>query len=98
MNTRQKVILLSGIALLALSVLYPPWFYKNHTTSAERSAGFHLFNSPPSVEPYKMREIFSIPPDDSDPIITAQIDKFRLLVQSVLLASIMVGSILIFSS
>jgi hypothetical protein len=48
-NTTQRVIILSGMAVIVLMGLYPPWTYtfKSSITYSEQPAGYGFIASPP---------------------------------------------------
>jgi hypothetical protein len=49
LNTTQRVIILAGIAIIALMGLFPPWTYtlKATMTYSEEPAGYGFIASPP---------------------------------------------------
>jgi len=90
---------LAGIILFGLSELFPPWVYEDENTSVRRSAGYHLFNSPPKLKfPAEMRAIFSLGPNDPTKFMWVHEDGLRLYGQRLLLIVLTPGLILAFSN
>src|SRR5437016_14444269 len=82
MNRKQWTIMLAGIALFGLSELFPPWVYEDENTSVRRSAGYHVFNSPPKIEsPAEMRAVFSLRPNEPTKFMWVHVNGLRLYVQ-----------------
>jgi hypothetical protein len=50
MNSRQKKVLLIGGALVALTLLFPPWEYFDPDSSGRSDAGYHFFLTPPGPQ------------------------------------------------
>lgn len=50
LNRKQKLILLTGITLIALSELFPPWVYFDSASSGHRHAGYHFFMNKPALK------------------------------------------------
>jgi hypothetical protein len=63
-----------------VSELFPPWVFRDSSTSARRSAGYHfLFSAPPKIKPQnEMREVFSIKTDGFDHGFAVRRDMGRL--------------------
>ncbi|HZH29925.1 MAG TPA: hypothetical protein VEY11_04120 [Pyrinomonadaceae bacterium] len=79
-----------------LSEMYPPWLYKDGSTSRQLSAGYHFLGSPPAPAPYeKMKEIFSIPDTDPPHYFRSHKDELRQYLQSIILAFLTLGSLLV---
>jgi hypothetical protein len=54
-------VIVAGLALFALSELFPPWLYEDENTSAVRPAGYHFYKSPPLLKtPPEMKKIFNL--------------------------------------
>lgn len=71
MNWKQKIVLLTGIAIVAVMGIYPPWVikipaYGHRETALKRDAGHSLIFRPPHIPPYSRR---------------ANLDVLRLLTQ-----------------
>jgi len=98
MNRKQWTILMVGIILFGLSELFPPWVYEDENTSVRRSAGYHLFTSPPKLKsPAEMRAIFSLGPNEPTKFMWAHQDGLRLYGQRILLIVLTPGLMLAFS-
>lgn len=64
MNKLQRIVLLIGLCAVGLMLLMPPWKYiaLREGDNIERSAGYALIFSPPSVKDHEaIRAAFSIP-------------------------------------
>jgi hypothetical protein len=64
MSKPQKIVVLIGVATVALMLLFPSWKYVRDTgrERIERDAGYGLIFSPPSLKDHEsIREAFSIP-------------------------------------
>ncbi|MHC4640959.1 MAG: hypothetical protein ACYS32_04890 [Planctomycetota bacterium] len=60
MNRKQKIVLLTGIAIIACMGIYPPWVikipaYGPRDTAAKRDAGHSFIFRPPHTAPYSRR-------------------------------------------
>ena len=49
MNSRQKAVLIVGLASVVLMLLFPPWNYFDPDMSAHPKAGYHFILAPPSL-------------------------------------------------
>lgn len=60
MNRKQKIVLLTGIAIIAFMGIYPPWVIKipaagHRETALRRDAGHSFIFRPPHIAPYVRR-------------------------------------------
>lgn len=94
MNSRQRKVLLFGIALLIAAVLCPPWLYYDGSTSNQASAGYYPFFNPPPVTTYL--QMFGQSDDDvlSTRFVRVQLNGIRLTVQILGLAFLTTGLML----
>ncbi|MDQ3012628.1 MAG: hypothetical protein M3X11_18195 [Acidobacteriota bacterium] len=101
LNKRQKQILLFGIALIALSELFPPWVYFNRMTSGKRSAGYHFFKNKPEVK--SRAEMLEMFPDSEErydlmQAIEVQRDSIQILLQRLFLSLFTLVLIILFKN
>ncbi len=61
LNKKQKLALLTGITLIALSELFPPWAYFDSASSGHRHAGYHFFMNKPALK--SREEMLELYPD-----------------------------------
>src|SRR5436309_14151598 len=97
LNTKQRIILLLGVAFFLLSELFPPWLYVDEYDSAQRSVGYHFLYAPPLVKSSnEMKEIFSIPADSSEEhLFRVKVDTFHLFAQRIIIVFLTGGLLLI---
>lgn len=50
LNQKQKLVLVLGITLIALSEIFPPWVYFDSESSGHRHAGYHFFMNKPGLK------------------------------------------------
>jgi hypothetical protein len=86
MNSRQKYVLLTGILLVGLADLFPPWLcvdqYYPYSRDVERFAGYSFLFAPPAPNP----------PTGDHPIATvSRIDSRRLTVEWAAILMLVVG-------
>jgi hypothetical protein len=96
MNTKQRAVLILGIALFTLSELFPPWLYVDQRFSGKLSAGYHYrFNPPPMKWPDEMRQLYPFPEDDPAQYIRVRIDYLLLYIQRIIITSLAIGLLLV---
>ena len=80
-------VIIAGLLLLALSELFPPWVYEDENTSGVRSAGYHVYKSPPAVKSSaEMRKIFNYRNGEATQFIWVHRDGLQILAQRIVLA------------
>lgn len=97
-NWKLLLVVVSGLGICALSELFPAWQYIDGNTSAVRSAGYHLYNSPPSVKSTaEMKKLFHWEDRDLPMAIRVRRDYFQSFSQRVVVAWLtIIGLILSF--
>jgi hypothetical protein len=87
--TRRNVWL-TGIVIVMLMVVFPPWFYFDANTSNQRSAGYHFLLSPPPLKNYE--EMFGFVYDDMPPqFVSVHLNRLRLITQLLTVAFLTIG-------
>jgi len=87
---KRRNLLLTATMILVLMVVFPPWLYFDGNTSNQRSAGYHLFHSPPPVKSYE--EMFGFPADDmATQFVRVRLNVIRFIVQLLSLVFLVMG-------
>ena len=90
MNHRRRNLWLISVFILMLMVVFPPWLYFDGFTSNQRSAGYHLFLSPPPIKSYG--EMFGFVADDMPTqFVRVRLNIIRLTTQLLTLAFLFMG-------
>ena len=95
-NWKPLLVVVSGLGIWALSELFPAWQYIDGNTSAVRPAGYHLYNSPPSVKSTaEMKKVFHWEDRDLPLAIRVRRDYFQSFAQRVVLAWLIVNGLIL---
>lgn len=89
MYKTQQLIILTGITLIFLMGLYPPWVYID-SNKVEHPMGYALIWQPPANQQQVKAQMFGITLQLDSKTQTATIDLVRLLIQIAILA-VMIG-------
>lgn len=95
MNSKQLTILIIAFVLFLMSLLTPPWLYKDTKTHEQRAGGYHLFTNEAQVKSdAEIREIFLIDKYDLPRQFTVQKHRSRLYCQLMAILFLSIGGFL----
>jgi hypothetical protein len=93
---KAVAVIVAGVALFAISELFPPWVYEDENTSVRRPAGYHFCKSPPPLKsPPDMKRIFNLRDGEPTQFMWVHRDGIQSLAQRIVLVWLILNAFIL---